>query len=693
MNKKFINPYFIIITIYCLLTIFSIITYNKFNFSLNSASNSHNQDLFQEIGSIYIDLQYQLMGTAGTYIMLSYMLLTLIYFIYSRIETISNLTIIFIIQLMKLAAFLNILGLGILNHYVNLFNFGIFQDISNHFVHYGIIFAPLFFIIQLYLFKRATNILVLNNISPNLKQNTSHYNNNIKRSIPKNDFFYEKDKFLMPKTSLLNNSNQEKGLFASNEELRNISKALLKHLNDFDVQGKIVNVKQGHLMLIFEFQPNPGIKNTRIISLADDISRVMATSSIRIAHIKNKDVLGIEIPKHKRAIFHIKELIENTLFVNTEHDIPIILGYNIYGNPVIQDLALSPHLLIAGTTGSGKSVGLNTIILSILYNFNPEECKLIMIDPKMLELSIYNDIPHLLTPVITDPAQSLLALKWIIEEMEKRYKLMMKMETRNIKNYNAKISGLMKDQSNVKKSKVQTSFDPKSNTPIYEDMTLVLKKMPYIIVILDEFADLMLTTGKEIEKLIQRIAQKSRAAGIHLIMATQRPSVNVVTGIIKANFPHRISFKVASQIDSRTIIDREGGEKLLGKGDMLFSNSVETTRAHCPFVDENEIAKVVSYLKSQKSPDYIDIHKDMQNKSDEEGRIEEKSNLTSDDLSIYKEAIKLVLKHKKTSISFIQRHLRIGFNKAASIVEEMEKNKILSPQNDKGQRQILINNI
>ena len=688
--KKIFNFYFIAILIYAIITPLSILQYNELNYSLNAISDQINTDYFGYIGSIYIDLQYQIYGPTGTWLICLH-IIYILYLIY-RCNNIISIKVMFYLKTALLSLIFSLFTLQYLLNFLNIdIQLGLIHKLINEYIKYKILFGCWFLLLYIFLFKKVINIILIDSINNFTINNNVNKHNSKDTSFKKThsnkkkeDFFFVDSSFDLPKLSFLQTTNINENYIANNLELKNISQSLLKHLNDFGVEGKIIDIKQGHVMIIFEFEPNPGIKNNRVISLAEDISRVMSTSSIRIAPIKNRNVLGIEIPKYRRAIFSIKELINNPEFSHSDCDLPIILGYNIYGKPIIKDLASAPHLLVAGTTGSGKSVGLNALIISLLYKFNPNECKFIMIDPKMLELSIYNDIPHLLNPVITDPSEAISAMQWVVQEMDQRYKLMMKMETRNIKNYNAKISGLMKDQNHIKTKKVQVDFDPKSNTPIYEEITEKLEKMPYIVVIVDEFADLMITTGKEIEKLIQRIAQKARAAGIHLIIATQRPSVNVVTGVIKANFPYRISFQVASSIDSRTIIDKEGAEKLLGKGDMLFSDSTEIIRAHCPFIQENEISQVVSYIKKQKKPEYINLFAEIGNYDTEEP--------LNNDNNTYQEAVKLVLSSQKTSISFIQRSLRIGFNRAASIVEEMEKNGLLSKPNDKGIRSILFHN-
>jgi S-DNA-T family DNA segregation ATPase FtsK/SpoIIIE len=429
---------------------------------------------------------------------------------------------------------------------------------------------------------------------------------------------------------------------------------LSKTLGDFGIRGDIIGFKQGPVVSLYEFKPHPGIKSSRIIGLSDDIARNMMVSSVRIATITGKDTLGIEMPNKTRNLVSFKALIEASSEDNTKQ-IPIILGCDIFGNPIIADLTTMPHLLIAGTTGSGKSVGVNGMILSILYKLSPDKCKFIMIDPKMLEFSLYNDIPHLLMPVITEAKNAILALKWVVKEMENRYRKMSSIGVRNIYGYNSK-------NSNQEEC------------------------MPFIVVIIDEMADLMVVAGKEVEVLVQRLSQMARAAGIHLVMATQRPSVDVITGVIKANFPTRISYQVTSKIDSRTILGEQGAEQLLGKGDMLYmQGGGKTLRVHGPFVSDTEVEKVTNYLKSNYKTNYIDLTIS----NEEYESLEESTQSLLDNDDIYTRAIRIVLSDKKTSISYLQRKLRIGYNKAAELIEKMENEGILSSPDNMGKRIII----
>jgi len=490
--------------------------------------------------------------------------------------------------------------------------------------------------------------------------------------------------YKLPTPELLNIFKKSKGSF-SEVELRGKAGDLVKVLNDFGVRGEMTNCSPGPVVTLFEFEPVAGTKSSRIIGLADDIARTMRATSTRISVIPGKNSLGIELPNQTREMVYIRELIESKDYINNAHKLPLILGKDIAGNNVVADLAEMPHLLVAGTTGSGKSVAINTMILSLLYKHTPDECRLVMIDPKMLELSIYQNIPHLLAPVVTEPSKAVSALKWIVKEMENRYRLISHLKVRNIANYNEKIEEAIAKNIDLSQE-VQTGFDPDTREPIYEKIAIDKKKLPYIVVIVDEMADLMIVAGKEIESSIQRLAQMARAAGIHLIMATQRPSVDVITGVIKANFPTRISFHVISKIDSRTILGDPGAEQLLGKGDMLFmSGGNRIRRVHGPFVEDGEVEKVVSFWKKQGEPSYLeDITTDNSNSGGGSMNPNEKDEL-------YDQALALVMKERKVSTSYLQRYFKIGYNRAATIVEQLEKNGVVGAPNHVGKRDILIN--
>jgi S-DNA-T family DNA segregation ATPase FtsK/SpoIIIE len=489
--------------------------------------------------------------------------------------------------------------------------------------------------------------------------------------------------FSLPSIDLLNpinNKSQKNNI--SKSVLEENSERLLSHLGDFGVKGKIIGAYPGPVVTLYELEPAAGTKSSRIIGLADDIARSMCALSTRIAIIPGKNSLGIELPNQTREMVYLKELIQSEAYVNNKCELPIILGKDISGEPIIVDLASMPHLLVAGTTGSGKSVAVNTMILSLLYKLSPDQCKLVMIDPKMLELSAYDGIPHLMAPVVTEPSKAVTALKWTVKEMENRYRLMSNLGVRNVSGYNKKIEEAQ-DKGEKLNKRVQTGFDQETGRPIYENVELDVKPLPYIVVIVDEMADLMIVAGKEIEASIQRLAQMARAAGIHIIMATQRPSVDVITGVIKANFPTRISFQVTSKIDSRTILGEAGAEQLLGKGDMLYmSGGNKIKRIHGPFVADQEVDNVVSYLKQQGEPIYtVDITEDEEETS---------SLLNPEDLDeLYDQAVALILRERKVSISYIQRYFKIGYNRAATIVEQMEKNSVVSKPDPMGKREIL----
>jgi S-DNA-T family DNA segregation ATPase FtsK/SpoIIIE len=468
-------------------------------------------------------------------------------------------------------------------------------------------------------------------------------------------------------------------------------------LEDFGVKGEIIDVRPGPVVTLYEFEPAPGVKSSRVIGLSDDIARSMSALSARVAVVPGRNVIGIELPNAVRETVYFRELIECESYWETKFKLAVCLGKTIGGEPVIAELAKMPHLLVAGTTGSGKSVAINTFILSLLYRLRPEECRLIMVDPKMLELSVYDGIPHLLTPVVTDPKKAVMALKWAVREMEDRYRKMSRLGVRNIDGFNARAASARAKGETVM-CDVQKGFDRSTGEPFYEQEEMDLTPMPYIVVIVDEMADLMMVAGKEIEGAIQRLAQMARAAGIHLIMATQRPSVDVITGTIKANFPTRISFQVTSKIDSRTILGEQGAEHLLGQGDMLHMvGGGRINRVHGPFVSDEEVEKVVAHLKTQGRPEYLGT---VTEDADEEEAVEpedaavfDKSAMGEDDGDdLYEKAIKVVMRDKKCSTSYIQRRLSIGYNRAASLVERMEKDGLVGPANHVGKREILSGN-
>ena len=474
----------------------------------------------------------------------------------------------------------------------------------------------------------------------------------------------------------------------SAEALQANARMLEQVLSDYGVSGAITEIRPGPVVTLYELEPAPGTKSSRVIGLADDIARSMSVVSVRIATVPGRSVMGIEMPNVKRETVFLREMLASDEYQRSSAPLPLILGKNIGGTPIIADLARMPHLLIAGTTGSGKSVGINTMILSLLFKHSPAECRFIMIDPKMLELSVYDRIPHLLAPVVTEPPKAIGALKWTVREMERRYRAMSQIGVRNIAGYNEKVAAALA-RGEVLTRRVQTGFDPETNKPVFEEQALALARLPMIVVVIDEMADLMIVAGKEIEAAVQRLAQMARAAGIHVIMATQRPSVDVITGTIKANFPTRISFQVTSKIDSRTILGEQGAEQLLGQGDLLFlPGGGRMTRVHGPFVADSEVERITDWLREQGEPDYVEEVTEV----DDEGEsgLSGIAAASDADKSLFDQAVDVVAREGKASTSFIQRHLNIGYNRAAKLIEQMEKEGIVSPANHVGKREILV---
>jgi S-DNA-T family DNA segregation ATPase FtsK/SpoIIIE len=475
----------------------------------------------------------------------------------------------------------------------------------------------------------------------------------------------------------------------SRKVLEENAERLMRVLNEFGVKGRIIGVKPGPVVTLYELEPAAGVKSARIISLSDDIARSMSARSARVSVIPGRNAMGIELPNDHRETVYFREILSSSDYQDNSCQLPLALGKDIGGHPIITDLTKMPHLLVAGTTGSGKSVGINAMILSLLYKLSPDECKFIMIDPKMLELSVYDGIPHLLSPVVTEPKKAIVALKWVVQEMEARYRAMAQLGVRNIQGYNDKLKRSM-DAGEVLSRRVQTGFDPESGAPVFEDQALDMTLFPYIVVVVDEMADLMLVAGKEIEAGVQRLAQMARAAGIHLIMATQRPSVDVITGTIKANFPTRIGFQVTSKIDSRTILGEQGAEQLLGRGDMLYMEAGgRIRRVHGAFVGDDEVERIVTQLKVQQDPNYVDIYAVAE---DADGNYDPDMMGSRDGSGdeLYDKALSIVLTEGKVSTSFIQRHLSIGYNRAAKIVDVMEKEGVISAPNHVGKREILV---
>ena len=498
------------------------------------------------------------------------------------------------------------------------------------------------------------------------------------------DFFGNYD---LPSVDLLDLPPDKAGPQLDKVALERNARLLESVLDDFNVKGEIKAVRPGPVVTMYELEPAPGVKAQRVIGLAEDVARNMSALSARVAVIPGRNVIGIELPNTQRDAVVLHEMVASDHFAQNEGQLPIILGKNISGDPMIADLAPMPHLLVAGTTGAGKSVGLNCMILSLLFRLTPDQCRLIMIDPKMLELSIYDDIPHLLSPVVTEPNKAVRALKWAVEQMEERYRMMSSISVRNLANYNDKVKAA-KAKGKPLGRRVQTGYDPDSGQPVFEEEQLDFEPLPQVVIIVDELADLMMTAGKEVEFLIQRLAQKARAAGIHLIMATQRPSVDVITGVIKANLPTRISFHVTSKIDSRTILGEQGAEQLLGKGDMLYMpGGKQLTRVHGPFVSDDEVRRVADHWRAQGRPDYINA---VTEEPEDGGFALDGASLDDNpEDQQYRKACQLVFESQKASTSWLQRQLRVGYNSAARLIERMEDDGFVSSANHVGRREVL----
>ncbi len=500
------------------------------------------------------------------------------------------------------------------------------------------------------------------------------------------------DGYQYPSIDLLSTAKDKAANTINQKELDKTASDLEAVLQEFGVNGKIVKVRPGPVVTLYELEPAPGTKSARVIGLADDIARSMSAVSVRIAVVPGSNTIGIELPNKTREIVYLRDLLESPDFADSKAALTITLGKDIGGKNTYADLAKMPHLLVAGTTGSGKSVGVNSMIISLLYKMRPEECKLIMIDPKMLEFTMYNGIPHLLTPVITDPGKAVVGLKWAVREMEDRYRAMAKLNVRNITGYNKRLEELRMSGEKISRT-IQTGFDSETGKPIYEEQELDLTPLPYIVIVVDEMADLMLVAGKEVEAAIQRLAQMARAAGIHLIMSTQRPSVDVITGTIKANFPTRISFQVTSKIDSRTILGEQGAEQLLGMGDMLYMPAGQRpNRVHAPFVKDSEVEQIVEFLKQQREPEYVEevTAGELNPSNGSDKPVFDNGNFGSgSDEDLYHQAVEIVRNDKKASTSYVQRRLRIGYNRAATLIERMEEEGIISAPDHAGRREVL----
>jgi len=495
------------------------------------------------------------------------------------------------------------------------------------------------------------------------------------------------DDYKLPSLNLLQKPPPSIGTDVSDEALHQNARLLESVLNDYGIRGEITNVRPGPVVTLYELEPAAGIKASRVIGLADDIARSMSAISARIAVVPGKSVIGIELPNVTRESVSLRELLSTAAYENTASKLALSLGKGIGGEPIIADLTTMPHLLIAGTTGAGKSVAINTMILSLLYRMPPDRCKMIFIDPKMLELSVYDGIPHLLTPVVTDPKKAVVALKWTVREMEDRYRRMSKLGVRNIQGFNERVTEAAANGEELVRT-VQTGFDKETGAPVFETETIDPVTIPFIVVVIDEMADLMMVAGKDIEGAVQRLAQMARAAGIHLITATQRPSVDVITGTIKANFPTRISFQVSSKIDSRTVLGEQGAEQLLGQGDMLFmAGGGRIRRVHGPFVSDDEVEDVVKALKKQGRPNYVeDVTRDPEPSEDSPSSVGGGDG--GDEL--YDSAVQIIARDRKASTSYVQRKLQIGYNRAARIIERMEEEGVISGPNHSGKREVLV---
>ena len=696
---------------------------NSHDFSDNSffrhdSSNIKIQNLLGIVGSIASELLFEIFGEGSYFFSL--------FFIFHSIKTLFNFTItwyswafipISLILLCFIAEFQSsafywfdlsggILGLGLFNYYD--FFLG---DHINLYISFSILILFLFlsFLISLdiktrdlsYFFsityRLSRNLVALISyglrISKKLKLMRLKDFQTIKK--PKyNDRKYfsksklkeaEKTKYIFPSIDFLEKPNKNLSFDQENKKNSEFNKVMLANvLSDFKINGEIVEVKQGPIVTLFELAPAPGTQSSSVIRLSDDIARSMRSSSARISTIQGKDALGIEIPNKNRETVYLREILDEISYKSTSFKLPLALGKDIFGKPVVVDLAKMPHLLVAGTTGSGKSVGINAMLLSLLYTLTPEECRLILIDPKMLELSVYKGIPHLLTEVVTDPRKAISALKWTVKEMEERYKLMAHLGVREIEDYNKKVKRII-DDGEVIFQETQVGFDSETGKPILEKKALDLVVFPKIVLVVDELADLMITSGKEIESAIQRLSQMARAAGIHLIVATQRPSVDVITGTIKSNFPTRISYKVVNKINSRTILEEQGAEQLLGQGDLLITMLGERLlRVHGPFVKTEEVQSVVAHLKNQGEPEYIESVTVEEDSTDD---FQLGFSDGGDDL--YNKAVSIVCREKRASTSFIQRHLQIGYNRAARIIDMMEAEGVVSKANHVGKRDVI----
>ncbi len=681
----------------------SVFSYNYQDPSLNTATNQEVTNLGGVVGSYLADILVQFLGLASITIAT-----TIVYFLISK----RLLKILYLILInLGICATLEQLSLGITARYVHggmignalisnypFYIFAVAASIGfvgligwKRTVYYLLFLCKkifsLFTKVLFFRLRKTTDYSIAPLVVEEKYRTTRQQPKERQKKATEEIFKPPSSEFEFPSIHLLSKveeSVQRKQLNAL-ESNKNLS-LLEQVLSDFGVQGKIISVCYGPVVTLYKLEPQAGTKSARVIGLADDIARSMSALSARISIIRGQNAMGIELPNKEREIVMLRDLLESPEYQNANLNLPIALGKEISGKPIIADLTKMPHLLVAGTTGSGKSVAINTMILSLVYRLSPDECKMIMIDPKMLELSIYDAIPHLITPVVTEPKKAVIALKWIVKEMENRYRMMSYLNVRNVINYNQKITEAMNSGIELERV-VQIGFNSTTGKPLFEKIPIKMETFPYIVVIVDEMADLMLVAGKDIECSIQRLAQMARAAGIHIIMATQRPSVDVITGVIKANFPTRISFAVTSKIDSRTILGEQGAEQLLGMGDMLYmASGGKIIRVHGPFVSDDEVQNIVDHLKMQGEPNYMEeiTQEDENSFAESEGETENEEN------DLYKQAVAIIQRDQKVSTSYIQRQLRIGYNRAANIVERMEKEGIVSAPSYSGKREILV---
>ncbi|WP_264375564.1 MULTISPECIES: DNA translocase FtsK [unclassified Wolbachia] len=701
LKKQLKSAIYLLLLMYIYISVFS---YNYQDPSLNTATDEKVTNLGGIVGSYLADILVQFFGLASITIAT-----TIVYFLIFRASllkiiylTLINVAIYAILSQLSLgitARYMHggIVGNALIDHcpfyiFTVVASIGVVGLVGWKRTVYSLLFlckkiASFFAKFLFFRLRKTTDYSIAPLVIEGKYRTTRQQSKERQKKATEEIFKPPSSEFEFPSIHLLSKveeSMQRKQLNAL-ESNKNLS-LLEQVLSDFGVQGKIISVCYGPVVTLYKLEPQAGTKSARVIGLADDIARSMSALSARISIIRGQNAMGIELPNKEREIVMLRDLLESPEYQNANLNLPIALGKEISGKPVIADLTKMPHLLVAGTTGSGKSVAINTMILSLVYRLSPDECKMIMIDPKMLELSIYDAIPHLITPVVTEPKKAVIALKWIVKEMENRYRMMSYLNVRNVINYNQKITEAMNSGIELERV-VQIGFNSTTGKPLFEKIPIKMETFPYIVVIVDEMADLMLVAGKDIECSIQRLAQMARAAGIHIIMATQRPSVDVITGVIKANFPTRISFAVTSKIDSRTILGEQGAEQLLGMGDMLYmASGGKIIRVHGPFVSDDEVQNIVDHLKTQGEPNYMEeiTQEDENSFAESEGETEDEEN------DLYKQAVAIIQRDQKVSTSYIQRQLRIGYNRAANIVERMEKEGIVSAPSYSGKREILV---